>query len=257
MYSGIIPKRHDSYWELLATAAGVEESVEKTLRGLAGREIHQAHEGLAVAPSLIRERVESLAAWNPHALVDVIQDWLPPADIKGNPWWIAAWETSLRHLKALHAITRSIVNVPELSEEVDLLWPHSREGRVAWRAVLKEAASPFIPFNHLRRLSLAELEEQSLSKSDVEGAPPRLFRLLRGKAFRLDASARAIVASMALGCLDCDPFDAAIIVEIDKELSPEDSEHLQMTLAQRMSHVVDPRSLIPLFYVLVSNWCVP
>jgi hypothetical protein len=106
-------------------------------------------------------------------------------------------------------------------------------------------------------MSLAELEEQCLSKSDVEGAPPRLLRLLRGKASRLDASARPIIASMASGCLDHDPFDAALTLEIDKEISLEKSEHLQVSLAKRMNCVADLRSLVPLFYVLVGDWCVP
>jgi len=114
--------RYDGHWEFLATAAGLDASISKTISGLSAEELDKGAFGLAYAPSIIRERIDALAAWNMSLLSDVVEQWIPPKSIQGNWWWASAWNASLRYLKQLGTIRREDVEVPELAHEVDILY---------------------------------------------------------------------------------------------------------------------------------------
>jgi hypothetical protein len=253
-----LSRRHDSYWELLATAAGASASTAKTIEGISAREIYKGVQGRAIAPSFIRERIEAISVSNVQILADLARQWIDPQDIHGDPWWIAAWEASLRHLKGLRLVTQEAVNVPELSREVHVLWNDPIHQQVSWHTMLHQARLTEIQNFEIRDKSRYQLEERSISGPDVRQAPPKLFRLLRGRANRLDPSARAILASMQETCLNRDPFEAALIIELYKELSLGTCENLYYKLADLVPSMTDPRDIIPLVYVLLNdNWKVP
>ena len=127
-------RRSDGYWELLATAAGAPEAVERTVRGLTAQELDRGAHGLALAPSLVEERVEALAAHDVGRLVELAREWTAPSAMDDHPWWQAAWRTSLRHLKDAGAISRQDVEAPWLEGEVAVLWDEPAES-LSWREI--------------------------------------------------------------------------------------------------------------------------
>ena len=253
--------RDDGYWELLATALGHPEALMRTRQGLNAAEIEKGAMGLALAPSLIRERVEALAAYDPVLLVELSKGWLRPHAIGGADWWIAAWEPALRHLAACGAIDAHAIDEESLARERNLLWPRVAAEACSWRELLTAVgpAAGGLRGDTLRRLAHCELSNIRLGAAEVEAAPPPMLRLLRGRWELLDESARASISRLARAQLagDGDPFEAAIVVEAALACATLPLEWARQALAARLHSAHDPRELIPLFYVLAGNWRVP
>jgi hypothetical protein len=95
--------RRDSYWEFIATAAGDPQAVAITVHGLTREELDRGAHGDAIAPSIVRERVEALAAWNPARLAELASRWRKPAECIGDPYHEAAWSAAERHLSTAKA----------------------------------------------------------------------------------------------------------------------------------------------------------
>jgi hypothetical protein len=251
-------QRSDSYWELLATAAGAEESLAKTLEGLAANELALGSRGKAIAPSIVRERIEAVAAWAPHMLASVAERWNRPDQIGMDPWWTAAWEPALRHLKNLSVIEKHMVDVPELSNEVALLWNVNADESISWRETAAEFRRGTISYNGIRSRSCGKLIEPELGRADIERNPIVLLRMLRGRASVLDDEAADLVLSMLPTCEVRDPLEAAVIIETCEELVPGSSASLYEALIRLISGLNDVRKIIPMAYVLVSeDWEVP
>jgi hypothetical protein len=95
--------RTSGFAELVATALGNTESIEKTLRGLSAESLKQGHHGAAIAPSLVSMRVDALAAYDSGLLAGVSRQWSPLDQLSiaeglDTDYWLCAWATALRFL---------------------------------------------------------------------------------------------------------------------------------------------------------------
>jgi hypothetical protein len=253
----VLSARSDGSWELLAAPAGSTDALAEVLRGLSRTELDRGALGLALAPSIVRDRVEAVASRDHRLLADLAATWARPVEIGDHQWWLAAWGSSIRHLQELGAITRDEVDVPELAPEVELVWGESPRAAISWRRFAAEKRARFVPYDSIRAAGNAEIEEDTLTAADLEGTSPLLLRALRGRSSRLDDSARAALAAWADEALDRDPFEAALILELCDELSLAVAETVRERLVDRAEHLDDPRAIIPLAYVALGNWVVP
>jgi hypothetical protein len=191
--------RGDGYWELLATAAGAPSSIARTEKALSADVLRLGAQGPAEAPSVVRERVDALCAWDPGILARLATTWLEPRDINDDPWWTAAWSAGLRHLKTLGVIDRNRADVAALAAEVALLWGDHPNQEISWRR-WAEATKGRLSAS-IREMAQARIVEDNLTGVDIEGAPLSMLRLLRGRTHLLDASAIDVVSARALSCL--------------------------------------------------------
>ena len=250
--------RSDGYWELLATAAGAYGSVARTEESLSVEALRLGSHGQATAPSIVRERVEALAAWNPLALARLTVGWFEPRDIGDDPWWTAAWSTALRHLKSLGPLERDRFDVPSLAAEVALLWDDGSPRGFSWRQLVSPAVTP-LSFESARALASARMMETTLSKNDLITCPLSMLRLLRGRANLLDISAIDHVIARARSWQDQDPLESALALEVCQEASVEEDviDCIRMDVIEHVSAIRDPRHMLPFVYVLLGEWKVP
>jgi hypothetical protein len=251
-----VMKRFDGYWELLSTAAGSTNSLEKTIAGLTTEAINQGTRGEAIAPSFISSRVEALAAWNPQILVDVSSKWLTPKHVDEYSWWGSAWLPTIRHLKAVNAIEREKIDVPLFSKEVSILWDSPKNSGYSWLDLIEKPRSIDF-FLAVRSLAKETILESSLSADDIEKAPVEMLRLLRNKTYLLDQSARQKIYELAKSSFLYELDSSAITLEILFEFAPEFKNEFAVELINHLPQVKDPRLIIPSFYVLISNWRIP
>jgi hypothetical protein len=244
-------------WELLATAIGVEEAVKVTTDGLRGAELHKKVGGKASFPSVIRERVDALAAYNPQLLAQLAQQWLVPSAIQNDHWWTAAWHPSLRHLKQLGVIQRDQVNVPALRHEVDILWYDADPSPISWKALQREFDhAGGRDFDMMRMVSSRQLSDTTLSVQDITSVPFYRLRSLRGKTEKLDKSARDWLQDMGRTGAQGDFAGAVYVLELCKELSLPVEAELEVRIARQIPQL-DLTSIASTIYVLFTNWRIP
>lgn len=253
-----LAKRMDGYWELVATAVGQEVSLDKTLTGLSAKELARGALGKAIAPSVIRARVEALAAYDPALLASLAREWIAPHEIVDDPAWAAAWSTSLRHIKEVNRLERADVDVPALAEEVDVLWFEPGQP-ISWYDTARRLAGAEKPwsYNELRKLARCALVEPSLSDQDLAHARVAMVRLLRGRTSILDSTAHTFIRDLAERTIQGLSSVAPLALEVALALTPERRQEFEALLLSRMRTVDDPRPLAPIAYVLLGAWRVP
>jgi hypothetical protein len=269
--------RDDGYWELAAASAGAPSALERVRAGLTGEELERGARGDAIAPSVVRERVEAVAACDPRMLIEIAGGWGAPVELGDRPFFAAAFGAALRHLAAHGAITRSAITRsevagsevagsrvavdPELEAEVEILWPLARDIEARrWRDLVDaHRRAAHVPFDRIRALARVPLVDRALGVNDVADAPWAMLRALRGREHLLDPSARAHLREVASGLSpDADPFDAAVLVEIASRVDPELLAIVRDAFVARLPGEPDARAVIPLVYVLLGNgWVVP
>jgi hypothetical protein len=290
-----LTERCDGYWELLATAAGSPDSVERTTKALAGEELDK---GFQNPVGLIGERVEALAAWNPAVLCDISKTWTSPSDDK-SLWWLNAWRTSLRHLKAFGAIRKEQIDVPELADEIDVLWGELPVKSVSWASALVFVKQqPVFDSGLIRKLSRLPFVGPMPLLPDLLEGPACMLTLLRGKVSGLSADVQHFLLSAGQSCLDgelrkmplvtrewtvgsdgkatlvSDPSsptyrplgkisfggnltDGPPILELCREISSTVRTSLGVRLAERLSQISDPQAVAQSAYILISDWRLP
>jgi hypothetical protein len=253
----ILSKRTRGYWGLIATAAGDAQSVQMTSASVSALSLARGSHGDAVAPSIVSESVEALAAYSPNLLVQITGDWLKPAAIYDNPWWTAAWTAALRHLKVASAITLAEVDVPVLASEVAIVWSHTTSGEVSWHEVVSDLRAHRVFYRDVRAMSLQPLGDLVLSASDVSTAPWPALRLLRGRIACLEIAAREALDVRAREWRNRSPMDAALAAELSAELSPSILDELRADVLAAVPGIEDARLLIPFVYVLMGGWRAP
>src|SRR6187399_266649 len=104
-------ERHDGYWEMLATAAGLAASVEKTARGLHGDVLAEGPGPDTPTLSVTDLRIESLAVSHTKLLVELSRTWIGPNENLRDQLTsgkcdllIVAWKTAMRHLLSAGAV---------------------------------------------------------------------------------------------------------------------------------------------------------
>jgi hypothetical protein len=244
-------------WEILATALGEEAAVETTMRGLSATELQKKANGKAIAPSMIRERVEALAAYNPHLLASLTQQWLDPQHIHSDYWWTAAWYPSLRHLKQLGVIQREMVDVPALHREVDILWYAPDPSPISWHLLLDYLAQKGgQAFDLIRKEAARPLIEPTLSAHDLATAPIYTLRLLRDRTELLDHSARGWLEMMVRTQANRTCIGLVYIIELCKELAIPIPETTEAELGAELLQG-DLDDLAGTVYTLLTDWRIP
>lgn len=125
--------RHDGPWEFLATAAGHEGALRKCLHGLSTEALALGFDGPSTSPSIVQNRVNSLAALDQKLLTDVCSTWREPDKVALDladeiaDFWSAGWSSALRFLRAhnLHPPMK-LSKLPRMIRlEHEVLWPPS------------------------------------------------------------------------------------------------------------------------------------
>ncbi len=268
---------------LLATAVGVPDAVDYTVNALSCEEL--------ACPSRqhgpVRELIEALAAWNPSLLAQLVKTWRFP-DSRSKTRAVQAWLASMRHLKALGAISRcDVPSFPLLFEEAEILWPEDAEAETSWRKVLQEVleADPFTGFSIVRKRSNLPLVGPYPDVGDIQAAPGFMLRLLLGKCHLVANDVHELLFAKAESCLEGDlvqqgisvpaqeigfiptfsqmrPGDisgAEILFSLCRELSREFVDRLADMVAPKLQQLTDWHfgSGLESVYVLVGDWNPP
>jgi hypothetical protein len=252
-----LSNRQDGYWEFLATAVGKPESILRTEEGLSASALARGSEGPAIAPSIVSARVEALAAFDPDKLAKIAAEWRHPQQIGDDPWWLSAWSTSLRHLRAVGAVGDEEFRCEGLSNEMAVLSPQPSDEQIIWRDFAQQLQYSSIYYDACRRAANLRVAETNISADDLERAPWEMLRLLRGRTWLLDASALEFLIDRARRWATLDPLEVALIAEFCNEISPDANSRLRADVAAIVPTTSDPRDLIPFSYVLLGAWHAP
>jgi len=247
-------------WEPLATAAGASSAVQATELGLSATELARGALGLAQGPSVIRERVEALAAYDPARLARLAQAWIAPDLIQGYWWWTSAWHASLRHLKGLGVIDRGGVSVPELREEAAILWPVSPDERLTLPEAFRHAELEGHPYAYARTLD-GKIDRTPLRANYVPSElPVHMLRLLRGKASWLSEADQHLLIQAARRSLlhpDESVFRSALLAELVREIDPTSLDEMETQLLARLPGEFREERIRNVAYTLLGSWAVP
>jgi hypothetical protein len=257
--SDALGSRSDGYWELLATAVGNPDALAQTRKGLAREALERGAFGEGVAPSIVRQRVEALAAWNRETLVELAMGWIEPSKIDRNPLWTAAWGASMRHLHSANIFGSEYFSVPELASERAIVFS-TRRPAVSWRELARRWQSSSLPFDAVRETAQALLSERTISRDDVITAPVSMLRVLRGRANLLEPDAINAIETRARVALERPNFDAAVLFDTLREPEIRNEQLLlfgRERLETHLGTIADPREILELAYVLLGSWRLP
>jgi len=250
--------RADSYWQLLAASVGAPSALDRVLAGLAADQLDAGTHGRADTPSIVRQRVEAVAAYDVSILTGLADSWRPPADVAADPFWVAAWRASLRHLAHIPRIARLASAAPELASESALVWPAGSSAARSWDDLVTESSSRFTPYDEFRRWAGSPLRDASLDAPQLQSAPLLMWRVLRDRTHLLDESARNHVRSMGKTAFRVDPLEGALLLEVLARIEPAGLAAARTQLTSLLSSIADAREVIPLAYVLAGdNWRAP
>jgi hypothetical protein len=249
--------REDSYWEMLAAAAGSPAALERVQGGLSRDALDGGSDGAAIAPSIVSERVEALAAWDPARLEVLARSWRAPAEVAEDPLWLAAWTSALRHLHARGGTDRRAFAIPALATEASVLWPEPRPAR-SWDEIVRDYGSRFVAYETVRLWATGPLSDAAIRADQLSNAPLALLRVLRGRERLLTADARELWRTWTTDAHKRDPLDAAVAIELASKVEPVALSHARVELTSALRKMTDARAAIPLAYVLVSPyWVAP
>jgi len=245
---------------------------------------------------LIAERVESLCTFDPLVLASLAQTWPKPVET-ASPLIRWAWRAALRHLLPFLHLTREDFAVPELAEEISIVWQEDPGPPITWDyAFHLVEQEPIFNFTLIRRLAKRCLADPLPSVDKLLLSPPWMLRLLRGHVHRLDAPTKSFVIRCAQRCFASDlhsvPYvaqevtfdritggsaitksinyiplgeidlsgnatEAPPILELCREIGTELVDDLANQLAAQVTRLTDPRLAAPLVYLLLGPWNLP
>lgn len=288
----LLQQRYDGAWELLATPAGNPNAVARTCEMLSCAVL----DDFTHPDWLIAERVEALSAFDPSRLSSLAKTWPKPVET-ASPLVRWAWRAALRHLLPFSHLARKDFTVPELAEEVSIVWEEDPAPPITWDyAFHLVEQEPIFNFALIRRLARRGLADPLPSLDKLLLSPPWMLRLLRGHVHRLDASTKSFVIKSAQRCLASDlrsgayvaqevtvdrtsggstitksvnyiplgeidlsgnATEAAPILELCREFGTELVDDLANLLAAQIVRLTDPRLAAPLAYLLLTPWNLP
>ena len=280
----VLRGRSDGYWELMATAAGHDESMDRSMRGVSAKALEEGFNGPAVSPSFVQERVDAIAAFDARLLVDICAGWRAPDQVsldlmnESADFWSAAWTAALRFLKKHGgAPLPGIAPVPrQIHLEQQILWPRSPVAVRSVQDLIAFGVDDAHGYHDYRRVDESVIE--------VEGALSEalLVQLLSGSAqpndsqlerlrilvprphlIHEDAQARLrnLLSSRWLALREAPEFrggllvllDLVMVLEREKELSVIEDHFIEVRAKSE-----SPRSWAPFGYLLLRRgWHVP
>lgn len=236
----------------LATAAGHEAAIARSVALLAPSSLEGAVRSGSTTPAEVAAHVEALAAWSPYVLGRVASGWPAPSLRLEDPVWIAAWRTAARHLEPQGRIRRRDLEHEPFAEEVEALWPEPAAEPCSF-ASLAQFGRALTPAE-ARRLAASGLRDDVIHAASVARAEPSLLRLLRGAEDRMTEEALQVVLARLLRWRRIDPLAAAMLAELVRGFAPDALEELRVEVA----FALQGRDLAaPLVYALMTDWRVP
>jgi len=201
--------RWDGPWELLATAVGVPQSVERTELALGAAEIVGSAPTSSSSPSVLDDRIQALAAFEPRRLVELVGQWRPLESLaSGEPseWevdlWTFAWIGALRHVPWTVLPEHVPLATPlPIRREIATLRPNTSvtsQDELTRRANLPETTYDDLrsmgqPANHQEPITAADLQNLLAPESSL--GLERL-RVAIGDRYELSGDAATFVAEL-------------------------------------------------------------
>lgn len=254
----VLRRRTDGRWSLVASAAGRSDAIENLCKTLSSEELDQGAMGSFLTPSLVSERVEALAAFGRHTLVNVASKWRTPAEIGDDPFWLAAWNSALRHVAAELDLKESELRSSSLADEVELIWPSSTKVSYSWDDLNERCLTHLVPYEYIRLWSIGDLMDHQIDASQVRRAPTLLLRVLRDRLQLLTNDAVLKLQERGDSLLEQDPFEAALLAEVLSTFDEKWITTWRLRFLNQLPNIQDARDVIPLSYFLLGHgWIVP
>ncbi|NJK69782.1 MAG: hypothetical protein HC849_19140 [Oscillatoriales cyanobacterium RU_3_3] len=229
-------QRIDIHWELLATAAGVEQSISQTLRGLDVNELRMDSE-IACSSSFVEDRVIAISVSRPELLRNLLSQWeMEPRT--GDPYLDAGFLDIA--IKTAHRCFM-VVEIDRNAEP--WLWD--------------EHLKPTYMRETARSLARRPLINKVLTQNDIENAiicGGIILTALRTQEVQIDESVFAHYADL-IGCTD--PYVTAILIELSRRTNF-DSRIWFERILEVFPAITDPLYLTLSTYALLNpTWCLP
>jgi hypothetical protein len=227
-------QRLDGYWELLATAAGNQESVQQSLRGLETEDLKWGTP-IVREPAMAGERVLALSVSNLNKVRQLYAEWQRMRENqeidRHDAWLLNAWSQAERCLATEHYDAQA----PSWSwrEEFNL-FPDN--GRILSRRPLRESY----------------LTAQDIYDALEQGAG--ILRALRTQTVKVE---KAVFYHYANHIDSIDPYILALMIELSRKTNFDQGIWIKAFL-KKIPQMEDALYLTPSVYCLLNpEWCVP
>lgn len=267
LHNVVYPRTHD-LWALVSALVGNPIALNKLLKRLSRDGIDQAH--FVMPPGDVAACVEAVVAFDPWLLRSLITTWRQLDDILSTQeveynYWYMAWHTSLRHFRKSEAIQREDVHASALSRYVARLWSPPCQTAIAWYELNDAYLSlPYPNDSYIVDHTSCPLRETHVSRSDLQAVDPGLLRMLRHRTYLLGGDAKAYILESTQQALStyetwCES-PKLVCLELALEIAPHMRSPFEdhvMRMITAIPNRVDPRNILPLVGVLLTNWRVP
>jgi hypothetical protein len=234
-------QRIDNCWHLLATAAGNEEGIRVTLRGLEINEL-RLDKFIAMPTILTEDRVLALSVSRPELLRNLLNQWeMEPRT--GNP------DVDAGCLETALTTARRCFTVVEIDPEAE---PWS------WEEELKNKPLKIMySSEYIRLLGSRPLKDKVLTQKDIEnaiGSGMFLLKTLRTQQVQIDESVFAHYADLISST---GPYVTALLIELSRRTNF-DSRIWFERILEIFPTISDPLDLTLSTYALLNDqWVVP
>ena len=234
-------QRIDNWWHLLATAAGNEEGIRVTLRGLEINELRL--DALIAMPTHLTEfRVLALSVSRPELLRNLLNQWeMEPRT--GNP------DLDYGCLDRALTTARRCFTVVEIDPEAE---PWSWEDQIKNKPLKIMHSSEYI-----RLLGSRPLKEKVLTQKNIEnaiGSGMSLLKTLRTQQVQIDESVFAHYADLISST---GPYVTALLIELSRGTNF-DSRIWFERILEIFPTISDPLEVALSAYTLLNDqWVVP
>lgn len=229
-------QRIDGRWQLLATAAGNEESIRQTLRGLDVNEL-RLDTDIALPSNLVEDRVLALSVSRPELLRNLLNQWeMEPRT--GDPYLDSGC------LDIALKTARRCFMVVEIDRDAEpWLWD--------------EHLKPTYMKETIRLLARRPLISKVLTQNDIENAilcGGNLLLALRTQEVQIEES---VFAHYADSIISTGPYVTALLIELSRRTNF-DSRIWFERILEIFPTISDPLDLTLSTYTLLNDqWVMP
>jgi len=234
-------QRIDNSWHLLATAAGNEEGIRQTLRGLDVNEL-RLDTIIAMPTHLTEDRVLALSVSRPELLRNLLNQWEMEPPNGDRDWAAGCLDTALE-------TARRCFTVVEIDPEAE---PWS------WEEQLKnEPLKIMYNSEYIRLLGSRPLKDKVLTQKDIEngiGSGMSVLKTLRTQQVQIDESVFAHYADLMSST---GPYVTALLIELSRRTNF-DSRIWFERILEIFPTISAPLDLTRSTYALLNDqWVVP
>jgi hypothetical protein len=236
-------QRIDIRWELLATAAGLDQSICQTLRGLDVNELRMdTGSYIACSSTFVEDRVLALSVSRPDLLRNLFNQWeMEPRT--GDPYLDAGF------LDIALKTGRRCFTVVEIDPEAEP-W--------CWEEQLKnERLKIMYDSEYIRLLGSRPLNDKVLTQNDIEnaiGSGMSVLKTLRTQQVQIEES---VFAHYADSIISTGPYVTALLIELSRRTNF-DSRIWFERILEVFPTISDPLDLTLSTYALLNDqWVMP